>query len=384
LSVIQENHTDEKKLLKAIDGSSVWGIDIGGANIKLCRSDGHSLAVPFPMWTDHARLGSVVHDLLRQLENSRSECNLTRKNWSAESVMAVTMTGELADCFFSRREGVACILNGLTCAIPAEQCRIYAVGGDWLSIEQAKLAPWDVAASNWYALASWLVGFEQLRLREYHTIVDIGSTTVDIIPIKANHIGTDAKTDRQRMQLGQLVYTGMERTPIHAVVQQLIVDGEPCPVMAERFSTVVDAHLILGTADEQPDNLDTADGRPRTRRAAMARLARMVGEDSETLSQETIENLAEQVLDAQCQQVTVALTRNLPARSNHDDSRAPNVIVTGHGRPLIDRLRQTSEFADVHFTMLDDLIGPTASRCAPALAVAQLWQQQAERSGCHG
>jgi probable H4MPT-linked C1 transfer pathway protein len=297
--------------------------------------------------------------------------------------MAVTMTGELADCFFSRRDGVVCILDGLTSEIPAHQCRVYAVGGGWRSVQQAKRAAWEVAASNWYALASWLVGLEQVQLQNCQSIIDIGSTTVDIIPIQGNHLATAAKTDRQRMQLGQLVYTGMERTPIHAVVRHLYVDGQACPVMAERFSTILDAHLILGSVGEEPQNLDTADGRPRTRNAALARLARMVGEDSESLSESIIENLAEQVLEAQCQQVAEALARNLALPNSLDENQVRSVVVSGHGRPLIGRLSRRPEFKDVQFVMLDEMIGSVASRCAPALAVAQLWQQQSGWNTCH-
>lgn len=360
---------------------SVWGIDIGGANLKLCRLDGHSAAVSFPMWTDHQRLGSAVRDLLDQCGNCSTDRSLSGQCWTSESVMAVTMTGELADCFFSRREGVSCILDGLTGQIPSHQCRVYTVEGDWLSVDQAKNDPWRVAASNWHALASWLLHDPQLPQFECQAIIDIGSTTVDIIPILENRIATTAKTDRQRMQLGQLVYTGMERTPIHAIVQRFDVEGEWCPVMAERFSTVHDAYLIVGASEEQPDNFDTADGRPRTRLAARARLARMVGEDSESLSETIIVKLAQQVLEAQVRQVAEALQRNLPELSSRSAS-ARRIIVSGHGRPLIERLRQRAEFSDLLFEMLDDLIGAAASRCAPALAVAQLWHQQTMRSDC--
>ncbi len=160
--------------------------------------------------------------------------------------------------------------------------------------------------------------------------------------------------------------------------------------MAERFATSVDVHLVLRTA--KTDNCDTADGRPRTRVCALARLARMVGEDSETLSEAAIVSLAQQILDAQASQVAKALARNLqaePARvvvaieSNEHTSfqltsLGKTVFVTGHGRPLVDRLRTRPELKGVQFEMLEDRVNSAASRCAPALAVAQLWQQQAK------
>lgn len=358
----------------------IFGIDIGGANIKLSRLDGSSVAVAFPMWTDYDKLGEAVLKLLRELDVEFDEsCNLT-----------VTMTGEMADCFFSRREGVAAILDGLTGVIPEHQCQIYAVGGHWLNVQQSKQRPWDVAASNWHALVSWLLTQRQWSVDRCSAVLDIGSTTVDIIPIADNQIATEAKTDRDRMQLGQLVYTGMERTPIHAIVSHLSVDGVRCPVMAERFATSVDIHLVLRTTSEEPNNCDTADGRPRTRVCALARLARMVGEDSETLSEASIVSLAQQILDAQTSQVAEALLRNLqaePARiilatesQEHTALTTPlsgkTVFVTGHGRPIVDQLRVRPELQGVNFELLEDRVTSAASRCAPALAVAQLWQQQ--------
>jgi (4-(4-[2-(gamma-L-glutamylamino)ethyl]phenoxymethyl)furan-2-yl)methanamine synthase len=358
----------------------VWGIDIGGANIKLCRSDGASVSAVFPMWTDHERIGSVVLELLNKLHDDNEKLNCSvNTSWSQKSMMAVTMTGELADCFFTRREGVEKILDGLTCAIPSEQCRVYAVGGQWLSVAGAKQSAWDVAASNWHALANWLLNCNEFKFDQFQAIIDIGSTTIDIIPIVAGKIGTSAKTDRERMQLGQLIYTGLERTPIHAVLSHFEVEGAPCPVMAERFATVLDAHLILRTVAEEPNNCDTADGRPRTRQTALARLARMIGEDSESLAESVIVDLAEQVLLCQVSQIAAALTRNLPTRTGVDQQTSvaeelTRIVVSGHGRPLIERLRIRPEFGSVQFVMLDDIVGPIASRCAPALAVAQLWE----------
>lgn len=343
---------------------SVFGIDIGGANIKLSRADGDSVAASFPMWTDFRRLGNTVAELLSHLGTS----------FLGDDIMAVTMTGELADCFFSRREGVAAILDGLTSVIPESQCKVYAVGGQWLSVHEAKSAAWDVAASNWHALVSWLLTQSNWDVHSHDVVLDIGSTTVDIIPIAAGQIATAAKTDRQRMQLGQLVYSGMERTPVHAIVQDLVVDGQTCPVMAERFATIIDVHLVLGTLAEQPTNSDTADGRPRTRRCALARLARMVGEDSESLSESEIALLAQQVLDAQTNQVARALARNLYESSSSNDG-PKRVFVTGHGKALVDSLKKHSQLAKVEFTMLESLLTAAAARCAPALAVAQLWQQ---------
>ncbi len=349
----------------------VIGIDIGGANIKISCVDGVSASQQFPMWTDYHRLGSAIKELLDVLGTGFRET----------TCLAITMTGEMADCFNSRREGVAAILDGVTSVIPDDQIAVYAVGGKWLTIEQAKLNPWQVAASNWHALVSWLLLQQDWHLDQCNVVLDIGSTTVDIIPVRDRKIATEAKTDRERMQLGQLVYTGMERTAIHAIVQELQVKGQSCPVVAEKFATSLDAHLILGNTTEAPQNCDTADGKPRTRHYALARMARMVGEDTETIGESEVISLANQVLDAQVDQISKALLRNLPSSSPSMSvgTQAPfsrSVFVSGHGRPLLSLLRKRAALADVQWRMLDELVTPLASRCAPALAVAQLYRDQ--------
>lgn len=370
-----------------------FGVDIGGAHLKLATLDGHAAALPFPMWTDCSRLGQAIIALRDQLP----------VQWNENSKLAITMTGEMADCFESRRVGVSFILEAVTKVIPQRQCGVYAVGGRWLTVEEAKKHPWTVASSNWHALAQWCLQQTQWGAAEWSAIVDIGSTTVDIIPIVDRKIASQAKTDRQRMQAGQLVYTGMERTTIPAIVRKLRLDGIACPVMAEKFATISDANLILRSVPEQTDNSDTADGRPRTRRWALARLARVVGEDAESLTEGQLIHMAHQIVDVQAAQVRRCLLRNLPAYSpplsseillNSNDRTVEHakeseqtrkkfdgqevscfqkVFVTGHGRPLIDRLSPHRRLSHIQFDYLDRYVNPDAARCAPALAVAWLY-----------
>ena len=177
---------------------------------------------------------------------------------------------------------------------------------------------------------------------DWQAVIDIGSTTVDIIPLRAGRIATPALTDRQRLERGQLVYTGMQRTAIQAIVRQLQVGHCTCPIVAERFATIDDVNLILGAVPEQPTDRESADGRPRTRDHAMARLARMIGDDAENLSPDLLTDMARQVAVAQAEQVRDRLLRNLhpsgPSTASTDGRRYP-VFVSGHGRPLVERLK---------------------------------------------
>jgi uncharacterized hydantoinase/oxoprolinase family protein len=152
--------------------------------------------------------------------------------------------------------------------------------------------------------------------------------------------------------------------------------------MAERFATMDDVNLALQAVSDKPDDFDSADGRPRTRQFAMERLARMVGEDLETLGPDEIELMASQIALAQTQQINAALLRNLVHAQLADDAQSgrsvARVLVSGHGRPLIERLKLLQSQhggQQVEFVYLDQFLPPETVRCAPALAVAMLAQE---------
>lgn len=359
----------------------VVGIDIGGANIKLAlwlspNLAPHCSAQPFALWKHPDELGKTVAASIAQLLSTVPK-SYSDIDAGPPDRLAVTMTGELADCYATRAEGVARILEQLRLVMPSEQIDVYAVGEQWLTPSEAVDDPWRVAASNWHALATWLGRWnEDVRLSPQAVLVDIGSTTVDIIPMRGGCCASDAQTDRQRLVRSQLVYTGMARTPICAITSHLELRGESVPVMAEWFATSDDAYLALSLVEEDPLDRATADQRPRTAVCARARLARMVGEDDQTLTVDELNHIAHQIVDSQARSVAGAIDENLQWLAKHNDiiptqARLPRLISTGHGGPLLERACRyikTPHVEPVPAWQCDSL----AMRCAPAVAVAYL------------
>ena len=112
----------------------ILGLDIGGANIKLASHDGHYVrSIPFPMWSRSATLKDTIRDLLctYQTEQGRFDA------------LAVTMTGELADCFTSKQQGVLYIVQatsaGAAAASDSARVFFYETGGQWSMPRQAQL-----------------------------------------------------------------------------------------------------------------------------------------------------------------------------------------------------------------------------------------------------
>src|SRR5262245_40373318 len=97
----------------------VIGWDIGGANIKaaLVEESGRVVVVerPFALWREPHRLSTVLIEVAEQLGD--------------RSAMAITMTAELADCFATKREGVAFVVQACRTAFPGTPCWFYGVDG---------------------------------------------------------------------------------------------------------------------------------------------------------------------------------------------------------------------------------------------------------------
>ena len=222
------------------------------------------------------------------------------------------MTGELADCYPTKAAGVAAIVAAIETAAAGRDVRIYLTEGTLATPPEAIARPLDAAASNWHALARFSARF---MTGGNGLLIDIGSTTCDLIPIISGRPATRGRTDPERLASGELVYTGVVRSPICAVVAELPWRGQPCATAHELFATTIDAYLLLGELAEDPLSTATADGRPATRAAAHDRLARMICADREMFSEADALAAAGAVREAQVG----------PARGGCARDHSPNV-----------------------------------------------------------
>src|SRR5262249_20949793 len=154
-------------------------------------------------------------------------------------------TAELADCFATKREGVAFVLRAFDTAFPACARWVFGVDGRFRSPDAARLEPLEVAAGNWMAAAMGVA-----RAHPDAPGIDVGSTTTDIIPIAAGRVVAVGRTDPARLRSGELVYTGCLRTPICAIVRTVPLGDRMCRVAAEHFAIAADAHRWLGSIED--------------------------------------------------------------------------------------------------------------------------------------
>jgi probable H4MPT-linked C1 transfer pathway protein len=329
------------------------GLDVGGANLKAADAAGFAASRPFALWRAPDRLTGELRALLASAPHHRQ--------------IAVTMTAELADCYATKAEGVRAVIAALGAATRGCDVWIYTTRGELVAPDEATDEPLAAAASNWHALAALAVRWAGDKPA---VLIDVGSTTTDLIPLVEGRPAARGATDPERLQSGELVYMGVERTPVAAIVSRLPWRGAACPVATELFATSADAYVLLGDLPAELENCETADGRPRTREAAHARLARMVCADATMYADADALAAATAIRDAQLLIAAGAL------RQVVDGMTAPPelVILSGHGEFLAQRL--VAEFPwggrSPEVLSLNKELGPQRSRCAPAYALAVL------------
>ena len=211
--------------------AKVVGLDIGGAHVKAADESGRSHTQAFALWKEPRRLEEVVRRAVAP--------------FGPVEHYAVTMTGELADCFLDRGEGVARIVQA-ACAVLGPAAEFYTVDGRFVSADVAVADDSLVAASNWHAMATLAAGFATELAGGDRLLIDIGSTTSDLIPLRDGRVATESRTDHDRLGRGELLYVGIGRTPVCAVVDTLPYRGQLSPVMNEFFATTDDCALVTG------------------------------------------------------------------------------------------------------------------------------------------
>jgi len=337
--------------------TDLLAFDVGGANIKAADGLGWTHTEAFPLWRRPEDLAATLGRILAMRRPRR---------------IVATMTGEIADCFPSRASGVAFIVDSLTAAAAEARPRagvgVYLVDGSLAPPATARDRPLAAAAANWHAMG---------RLAAAHATadrafaIDVGSTTTDIIPLAGGRPVPHARDDVGRMSSGELVYTGVERTPIAAIVRSLPWPGAGTgrrPVASERYAESRDVWLLLGGIPEEPHDHQTADGRPATRSAAAARLARMLLADPADFSLADAEAAAAWCARAQARNVARALDRVSAAVGWTPEC----VVLAGHGTCLaelaLERLSWHAETVSLSARLGS---GPSRAACAHAVALVE-------------
>jgi (4-(4-[2-(gamma-L-glutamylamino)ethyl]phenoxymethyl)furan-2-yl)methanamine synthase len=336
---------------------TIAGWDIGGAHLKIATVAGRRLKmvsqIPCPLWQGIECLNAAVTEAHARI--------------GEVSLNAVTMTGEMTDLFKNREEGVHRLVESATRLLPGGEILIYAGTAGFLAPDRAVLCSDRVASANWMASATFAASTCPEGL-----FIDIGSTTTDFVAFRDGQVWAQGFTDQERLVAGELVYTGVSRTPVFAIADRVPHQGQDHPLIPELFATMADVYRLCGALPEDADQLPATDGEGKSDGDSARRLARMIGCDVESAAIGAWRKIAGHLADAHHRRLAAAAQRLLAERGL--DRSAP-LLGAGVGRFLVRKLardfgRDYVDFGDI----VDAADGARewAARCAPAAAVALL------------
>lgn len=257
---------------------SILALDIGGANIKKAVFDEESRSqeseiIYFPIWKRKKELKKILERIKRK---------------EKPSIVAITMTAEVSDTFEEKGEGVRFIL---------EVCKKVFGNPYYLNYEKELLKKEEIDDLLSIASANWVASiyFLEKRFKE-GILIDIGSTTCDIIPFgkEIKH----AKSDLERIYKNQLIYLGFLRTPVNAICREVPYKGRMVKIASENFAIAADVYNILlgGKIDY---SVETPDGRGKSIKDSERRIARLLCSDVEEIGEKAIYDICRHVAEEQ-------------------------------------------------------------------------------------
>jgi probable H4MPT-linked C1 transfer pathway protein len=348
------------------DQQHILGWDIGGAHVKAALLDPSGrlqrvVQLPCPLWQGIDRLQGAVAALLEEMPATPVR-------------HAITMTGEMADVFADRASGVVAIVEllGDTLAKRRNQdsLRVFAGAMGLVDAAASNSCAAQIASANWLATASLMAGSGEAGV-----LVDIGSTTTDLIAFAGGQVLTNTGSDADRLGSGELVYVGVVRTPLMALANRVPFAGAWRGTMNEMFATTADLFRVLGELDESIDAWPAADNGPKTPDGSARRLLRMVGEDLTAATQQAARVLASWYRERLLQLIEEALALSL---ERGDSLANVPLIAVGAGRFLVADLAARSRRPWMPGDQLlcpevtDPVLRRCAVQCAPCVAVARL------------
>lgn len=321
--------------------SRIIGLDIGGANTKLASADGSIIELHYlPLWKN-TRLPEVLKEISARLDPEK---------------VAVVMTGELADCFEDKAQGIKFIKEAVDSAFEASEIAYVTSRGKFLQ-EADNLR--ELAAANWAASARF-IGVELGDC----IFVDMGSTTTDIIPVISGEHRAGF-TDFERLLRSELVYSGILRTNLAALLDKVELEKGTARTASELFATTADAYLLFGKIDEGLYTCETADGAGRSKIEAMRRLARLVCADLSEITEKEILEIAAQVEKKQISNLVEALSEVA------ERNGIKKIVATGLGEFVLKKAVEVLG-PEFEFISISEYWGEEISKVFPAYAAACL------------
>ena len=245
----------------------IVGWDIGGANLKASIINFKNYKI---------KSNQIYCPIWLNIENLRKSIICIKNNFGHCDYHAVTMTAELVDVFKNKKIGVKKIIELFCKIFPEKKVFFYSKNANFLKRKDAILNHDNVSSMNWHASATFISKHIKNCM-----LVDIGSSTTDIVPIKNKEIIVKGFNDSERLSNGELIYFGVLRTPITSVVKKIHFKRKKQILIQENFADIADVYRVLNKLPKNMDVISTQDKKPKNPVASARRIARLLAKDYE-------------------------------------------------------------------------------------------------------
>ncbi|ABR54985.1 Hydantoinase/oxoprolinase [Methanococcus vannielii SB] len=330
----------------------ILGIDIGGANTKITElyENGEFKIhhIYFPMWKNSEKLSKVL-----------------KKYSNNVSIVALVTTAELADSYETKQEGVENILNAVENAF-GDNVLVFDSDCNFVLTKDAKENYMTVSASNWCATAE----FVSQNIDKNCILVDMGSTTTDIIPIVDGKAASN-KTDLERLMNNELLYVGSLRTPLSFLSNKIMFKDTITNVSSEYFAITGDISLVLDKITEMDYSCDTPDGKPADKRNSLIRISKVLCSDLNQISADESINIAIEYYKI----LIDLILENVKKVSEKYGLK--NIVITGLGEEILkDALSELTKSNEFNIISIKERYGKDVSLATPSFSVSILLKNE--------
>lgn len=243
----------------------ILSLDIGGAYTKGIYFEDHSISnfyIYFPIWKRLKELKSFLKHI---------------KNKYKYDYIGITFTAELSDIFSNKKDGIRYLVN---------VCDEIFNNPLYLTYDKILIRSKDIHNPYLLSGANFVASVYYLEKKfNKGILIDMGSTTTDIIPFKRGKI-LYKRSDLERLLSKQLIYIGYLRTPLNVILNEIIFRGKPVRLSSEFFAITADLFNILGEIVEY--SCETPDGKGKSKEESMQRIARLLCSDLGEITKEEI------------------------------------------------------------------------------------------------
>jgi probable H4MPT-linked C1 transfer pathway protein len=331
------------------------GVDIGGAHIKIVGLDQFQNICLIKyrkcyLWKNQKKLKQEITFINSLSSNKNIFCG-------------VTMTAELCDIFPDRLTGAKKILN--ECKRIKFKTFLYSRSDKVFEKLQSNNFS-NIMSMNWHSIGKYLTSFVKNAL-----IIDFGSTTTDFICIKNGKIMNKAFNDFQRLSNGEILYTGLMRTPLFAIKRNVKYKSKNISIIPENFSNTSDIYRINKQIKKEFDIDDETDFSDKNVIGSYKRIARSFGMDYHSKDKLFIKKLSENIMNEQLNMISENTEKLLQIFNMEKKSL---IILSGIGQEVLKKLFKNNKvkLLEDYFKSQNSLNKKHATYHAPAACIAGL------------